>query len=172
MSHSPVLPRSHWDDLHRERCGHIRHSLASPRLSFLLRRFELALAHSYHGHPALTLRLDVVSCVSRAIFCRVVATSSINIFRHYVFASFTLSFHPTLPVAPIHAPHTLHTRSTHAHGVRIGHVYSARPPNLSPHSHPAHDHLPRPLLQSTAAIHMRIVVAASFYPPILPLDDQ
>jgi hypothetical protein len=59
----------------------------------------------------LTLRLDVdvVSCHAHTLGSHawhVVATTSINVVRHDVFASFTPSFHPTRPAAPIHAPHT------------------------------------------------------------------
>jgi len=101
----------HRDTLYCERRGLIRHTHACSPLDPLLRLFELALAHSCHGHP-----LRRGCCELPRSHAWPVVTTSINVVRHDVLASFTPSFHPTRPAAPIHAPHTRTGRATNCCG--------------------------------------------------------
>jgi hypothetical protein len=141
----------------------------STRHSFLFCDILSSRSHTHINTTQRTLRLDVVSCESRSPSWPVVATTSMNVVRHDVFASFTPAFHPTHPVAPIHAPHT-RTGCATCRETWPSSLHSARPPSLSPHSYPVHGHAP----SSIATTHMRIAVPVSFHPPscLLTTDED
>jgi hypothetical protein len=120
----------------------------------LLRRFELiSRPPSSHSH---------------SLSWPPVATTSINVVRHDV--SFASSRRRSILPTLSHRS-TLHTRARGAQRVeRRGHVHSAGPPSLSPHSHPAHGHAP----SSIAAIHMHNFLTVSFHPAscLLTTDED
>jgi hypothetical protein len=131
----------------------------STRYSFLFCDVLSSRSHTHIMATQLTLRLDVVSCESsRTLSWPVVPPPRSTLSdTMWLRLSRRRSFLPTLSHRS-----TLHTRARGAQRVeRRGHVHSAGPPSLLPHSHPAHGHAP----SSIAEIHMRIVVAVRFYPP-------
>jgi hypothetical protein len=141
--------------------GHIRH--LQTRLAFLytlLRRFELALAHAYPGHPAHTPSL----CPELRVTLTFLACCC-HILEQCCPTRCVCVFHAVVPSYPpcrsnprsTHAPHT-RTGCALATLTRLGDPVSR---HTHTHTHTAHGHTP----SSIAAIHMRIVVAVSFRPP-------
>jgi hypothetical protein len=131
--------------------GHIRHS--QTRLAFLytlLRRFELALAHAYPGHPAHTPSL----CPELRVTLTFLACCC-HILEQCCPTRCVCVFHAVVPSYP---PCRSNPRSTHAPHTRTGCALATLTRLGDPVSRHTHTHtqlmatLPRPLLQSTCEL--------------------